>query len=240
MVNLIIATLVGNVLSVIGAGVILFIDEKRQENVMPWLLSFATGTMLCTAFAGMLPKAVYKGEASDVMLTVMGGILLFFLLEKTMIWRHCHKKDCKIHSAGGYIVTIGDSVHNFMDGIAMAAAFSNSVTLGIGTTIAIFAHELPQEVGDFAVLINSGFSKKKAIIWNVLSGFAAILGGILSWIALDLFKFIIPYALAFSASSLIYVSMSDLIPSMRNPEKTGLKHFIALLAGVIIMLCLIS
>jgi zinc and cadmium transporter len=127
-----------------------------------------------------------------------------------------------------------------MDGIAMAAAFSNSVTLGIGTTIAIFAHELPQEVGDFAVLINSGFSKKKAIIWNILSGFAALFGGILSWIALDLFKFIIPYALAFSASSLIYVSMSDLIPSMRNPETAGLKHFIMLLAGIIIMLYLIS
>lgn len=236
MTAVFIAILLGNVFSALCAAVLLLASEELQERLMPWLLSFATGTLLCTGFAGMLPKALSQARSQYVMLALLGGILLFFLLEKTLLWRHCHNKNCELHSAAGHIVIIGDSVHNFMDGIAIAAAFSLSTGLGIGTAVAVFAHELPQEVGDFAVLLNSGFSKTKAFVWNLLSGFAALLGGLLAWLAIDTMKAAIPYALAFSAASMIYVAMSDLIPSLRNPQTTGARHFLALLAGIALML----
>ena len=236
MTAVFIAILLGNVISALCAAVLLLASEELQERLMPWLLSFATGTLLCTGFGGMLPKALSQARPQYVMLALLGGILLFFLLEKTLLWRHCHNKNCELHSAAGHIVIIGDSVHNFMDGIAIAAAFSLSTSLGIGTAVAVFAHELPQEVGDFAVLLNSGFSKTKAFVWNLLSGFAALLGGLLAWLAIDTMKAAIPYALAFSAASMIYVAMSDLIPSLRNPQTTGARHFLALLAGIALML----
>jgi len=203
---------------------------------MPWLLSFATGTLLCTGFVGMLPKALNQVAPVYGMLTLLAGILVFFLLEKTLLWRHCHKKDCTLHSAAGSIIIIGDSVHNFMDGIAIAVAFSASAPLGIATAIAVFAHELPQEVGDFAILLSAGFSKKSAFFWNIVSGMAALLGGLAAWWAVDSFRVVVPYALAFAAASMIYVAMSDLIPSLRMPGKTGAAHFFALVAGIVVML----
>ncbi|MDD4005458.1 MAG: ZIP family metal transporter [Elusimicrobiaceae bacterium] len=239
MTAVFIAILLGNVISVLCAAVLLLAGEKLQERLMPWLLSFATGTLLCTGFAGMLPKALSQALPQHVMLALLGGILLFFLLEKTLLWRHCHNKNCTLHSAAGHIVILGDSVHNFMDGVAIAAAFSNSPSLGIGTAIAVFAHELPQEVGDFAVLLNSGFSKSRALMWNLLSGLAALLGGLLAWLVMDIMKAVIPYALAFSAASMIYVAMADLIPSLRNPQATGARHFLALLAAIALMLGII-
>ena len=123
-----------------------------------------------------------------------------------------------------------------MDGVTIAVAFVHSVPLGIGTALAIFAHELPQETGDFAILLSSGFSKKKAFFWNLVSGFAALAGGISAWCAFDTFSAFIPYALAFASSSLIYVAMSDLIPSLRNPQNTKLRHFAALLVGILVTL----
>ena len=239
MLPVFIAIILGNVISVLCAAILLLASEKLQERLMPWLLSFATGTLLCTGFAGMLPEALLQARPLYVMLTLLGGILLFLVLEKTLLWRHCHNKNCELHSAVGHIVILGDSVHNFMDGIAIAASFSHSYGLGIGTAIAVFAHELPQEVGDFAVLLNSGFSKPKAFMWNLLSGFAALLGGLLAWLAIDMLRWAIPYALAFSAASMIYVAMSDLIPSLRNPQKTGARHFLALLGGITVMLVFI-
>ena len=236
MIVVLVAILIGNVFSVLGASFLLLAGEKRQERLMPWLLSFATGTMLCTGLAGMLPKALGQSAPLPVMLTLMGGILMFFVMEKTLLWRHCHNKNCEMHSAAGHIVIAGDSVHNFMDGIAIAAAFAQSYPLGIAVAVAVFAHELPQEIGDFAILLDSGFSKIRALVWNLLSGLAALLGGLLAYAAFDSLQAIIPYALALSAASMIYVAMSDLIPSLRNPQATGARHFLALLLGIVLML----
>jgi len=239
MTTVFIAIILGNVISVLCAGILLLLSDKSQEKVMPWLINYATGVLLSTGFLGMLPKALTQLKPMSVMSALLLGILIFFLLEKTLLWRHCHKKDCELHSASGHMVILGDSVHNFIDGIAIGVAFSQSNVLGIGTAIAVFSHEVPQEVGDFAILLNSGFSKTRALVWNLISGFVALFGGILALLTTDTFKWAIPYALAFSASSMIYVAMSDLIPSLRNPQKNGARHFLALLLGIAIMLIFI-
>lgn len=239
MLEVFAAIFAGNVLSVLCAALLLLASEEKQARLMPWLLNFATGTLLCAGFAGMLPNALRQAPPESVMFSLLAGILFFFILERTLLWRHCHNRNCEIHSAAGHIIIIGDSVHNFMDGIAIAAAFSHSSALGIGTAVAVFAHELPQEVGDFAILLNSGFSKARAFFWNLVSGLSALVGGLLAYAAIGSLKAAVPYAMAFAASSLIYVAMADLIPSLRNPQKTGFRHFAALLAGIALMLVFI-
>ena len=208
------------------------------------LISFATGTLLTTALLGLIPEAIEKvgGEPHIVMPYVLGGILFFFFLEKFIIWRNCTDEDCDVHAAAGPIVLIGDALHNFIDGIVIAAGFLTNFTVGLAAAIAIIAHEIPQETGDFGILLHGGFSKKKAFIYNVLSSIVTIPAALISYFILGTISFIVPYALAISAASFLYIALSDLTPELH--QKWGLnqtlKQLILILAGVVIMILIFT
>lgn len=218
------------------AGLVLCLKKDSLHKVMPYLISFATGTLLTTGFVGILPEAAEGLPLQVVMGVLLGGIISFMLLEKTLVWRHCHNEDCDVHPATGYLVIAGDTLHNFFDGVAIAVSFGVSNSLGVMTTIAIFAHEIPQELGDLAVLMHGGFSKRRAFMWNLVSSCVALAGAVAGFLAIETVEGIGPFALTLSAASIIYVSMSDLIPSLSSRIKTGPRHFAVLLLGALLML----
>ena len=176
--------------------------------------------------------------------TVLLGILLFFTLEKVLIWRHCHHEHCEAHEPheqvghdhgrSGTMVIVGDTFHNFIDGIIIAAAFLADVHLGVVTALAIIAHEIPQEVGDFAVLLHSGYSKLRAFQLNLISSFATLVGGVLGYVALKDMQSLVPYLLALAASSLIYIAVADLIPGLhkRTRMRDTVQQVVLILLGV--------
>ncbi|MCW8826839.1 MAG: ZIP family metal transporter, partial [Gammaproteobacteria bacterium] len=173
---IIIFTLLGGVLSVVLASLFLVLPSQWRKNAMPHMVSFATGALLGTAFLALLPHALTDGgvDPHEIFIAVLSGLLLFFLMEKLVIWRHCHSTHCDTHTdyEGGHtgsMVLIGDGLHNFVDGVLIAAAFLTDEHLGIVTAVAVAAHEIPQEIGDFSVLLHSGFSRGKALLFNVLA-----------------------------------------------------------------------
>ena len=191
----------------------MFIKEKYQKALVPILIAFATGVLLTVALLGLIPEAVEEvGEPHLIMPFVLGGILFFFVMEKIIIWRNCRNKECEIHShASGPIILLGDSLHNLTDGIVIAAAFlTQSFSLGIVAGLTIVFHELAHETGDFGILLHSGYSKKKAFGLNLLSSTTTIPGAIISYFILDKVSSIIPYVMAISAASFIYIALSDL------------------------------
>ncbi len=229
------AVMAGNLLSV-GLAAVIFYGGLNSAKALPWLISFAAGTLLSAGFLGMLPKAMSALPPREAATVIFAAIVLMILLEKTLLWRHCHEENCEIHRAAGSLVLFGDGLHNFMDGVAIAAAFSAGPQLGLATTAAIFAHELPQELGDFAVLLDSGFTKRSAIFWNLVSGAAALGGGLAGWYAIGSVARAAPYAMAVSGASFIYIALSDLIPSLGGRHRVGPAHFLAFLGGAGIML----
>lgn len=242
---------VGGALSVLAASVYLLLPEKSRQQSLPHLVSFAIGALLGAAFLGLLPHAL-MGESvtdvHDVTLTVLIGLLSFFLLEKLVLWRHCHHGECEVHSpdehshdhnhgASGTLVLIGDGVHNFVDGVLIAAAFITDTHLGIVTALAVAAHEIPQEVGDFAILLHSGFSRAKALLFNILSSMTTVLGGLLAYYSLSSVLHIVPYVLAIAASSFIYVAVADLIPTLhkRVSARDSFQQVALISAGVLVI-----
>jgi zinc and cadmium transporter len=208
-------TLLGSIISVALAAWVLLLREKRLKLVMMALIPFAIGTLLGAAFFGMIPHALEEQSSGTILPTVLAGLILFFLIEKFALWRHCHEQPCDIHTRAGTLILIGDSLHNFVDGVAIAAAFAGSVPLGIATSVAVIAHEVPQEIGDFAILLESGFSKTRALWFNALSSLAALLGAVLTFFLLPLAESLTPYLLSISAASFIYIALADLIPGRR-------------------------
>ena len=220
-------TLFGGLLSVLAAGA--FALRARPTQV-PMLISYAIGTLLGAAFLEILPHALeLSGSAHTVMATVLLGLLLFFVLEKLMLWRHRHDEELDPHELEhahkehriALMVIVGDTFHNCVDGVIIAGAFLVSVELGIITAVAIITHEVPQEVGDFLVLLHSGFGRTKALIWNAVSGLSAVLGGLIAYFALSAVSDWLPEILAFAAASMIYVAVADLIPGLHR--RTALK-----------------
>ncbi len=159
LTTVLIAVFAGNVVSTLLASAVLCLKEDRLKTLMPYLISFATGTLLATGFVGILPEAAEELPLKLVMTVLLVGILSFMLLEKTLMWRHCHSENCEIHKASSYLIIVGDTLHNFFDGAAIAVSFAVSVPLGIATTVAVFAHEIPQETGDFAIMLAAGWSR---------------------------------------------------------------------------------
>jgi zinc and cadmium transporter len=214
-------------------------SEKTQKLIINVLISYAIGILLTASLFGLIPEAIESsgGEAHTIMPFVLGGILLFFFLEKIVIWRNCQDEVCEVHSAAGPIVLVGDAVHNFTDGIVIAAAFLTDFTLGIVVGISILIHEIPQETGDFGILLHSGYTKKKAFILNAISSSTTILSAIISYFILDFLSTIIPYLIAISASSFIYIALTDLTPELHQPVsiKYGIRQFLLILVGVITM-----
>lgn len=213
------ASLAGGILSVCAAAFALVL----RAAWIPALVSFAIGALLGAAFLEVIPEAFEQGEPHTVALSILGGILVFFLLEKLMLWRHSHDHDehshTHDHGRSGALIVVGDTIHNFLDGILIAAAFLQSTQLGIITAIAIVAHEIPQEVGDFVILLNSGYSKTKAFVLNMLSSCATLVGGVLGYYALQVIEGWTPVLLGIVGASMIYVAVADLIPGLhRRPE----------------------
>jgi zinc and cadmium transporter len=233
------------------------------------MVSFAIGALLGASFLALLPHAFETPgvDVHRVALTVLCGILVFFLLEKMVIWRHCHTHDCDVHggtnvagdrtsgatdvhggvpdvdrarhAATGNLILIGDGIHNMVDGVLIAAAFLTDIHLGIITSIAVIAHEIPQELGDFAILLHSGFSRSRALLYNALTGLTTIIGGVVAWFSLSLAEQLVPYVLAVAASSFIYIAVADLIPGLhKRPEFSATVQQIVLIAlgvGVIFL-----
>lgn len=211
------ASVAGGVLSAAAAAVALAV----RPSWVPTLVSFAIGALLGAAFLEVIPHAFELGRPHTAAAAILGGILGFFLLEKLLLWRHSHDEHEADHDHGrsGVMIMVGDTIHNFLDGVLIAAAFLQDVKLGIITAVAIVAHEIPQEVGDFLILLNSGYSRSRAFALNVLSSFGTLVGGVLGYYALQAFLHWQPVLLGIVAASMIYVAVADLIPGLhRRPE----------------------
>jgi zinc and cadmium transporter len=220
------ATVLGGVLSVVAAAAFAL---NAKINQVPVLISYAVGTLLGAVFLDILPHAFGMADSLEQMAaTILFGILLFFILEKLVLWRHCHQEECEAHDPhdaahdhgrSGMMIMIGDTFHNFVDGVLIAAAFLANTELGIVTSLAIIAHEVPQEIGDFLILLHSGYSKTRALLLNMLSSAAMVLGGVLAYYALQTMQQWIPTLLGLAAASMLYVSVADLIPGLhRRPQ----------------------
>jgi zinc and cadmium transporter len=245
---IIVFTALGGVLSVLAAGAFLLLPESMRTRMLSPMVSFAIGALLGAAFLAILPHAfeVPGVDAHSVTLTVLCGILIFFLLEKMVIWRHCHTEDCEAHvpdmdkvrnAATGNLILIGDGIHNMVDGVLIAAAFLTDVHLGVVTSIAVIAHEIPQELGDFAVLLHSGFSRGKALLYNMLTSLTTVIGGVVAFYSLSLANRIVPYVLAVAASSFIYIAVADLIPGLhkRTELSATLQQIVLIALGVAVI-----
>jgi zinc and cadmium transporter len=238
---IVIACLAGGALSVLAAAGTLALHSRW---ISP-LVSFAVGALLGAVFLELLPHALEHGSTQRVMMTVLIGLLVFFLLEKLVLWRHSHLEaeslsedaaagpgqdafaHAQPHSHGfdggrsGLMIVIGNSVHNFCDGIVIAATFIADFTLGTTTALAIVAHAIPQQVGDFAVLLHSGYTRRRAFAYNLATGAATLAGGLAGYAALASMQEVLPTVLALAAASLLYVAVADLIPSLHRHPSPG-------------------
>ena len=217
----------------VASSLLLFTDSVRTR-LIPWLVSYAVGALLAVALLALLPEALETLPASGVFGTLLVGILIFFLLEKLVLLRHCHTDECHVHAAAVPLVLLGDAFHNFIDGATVTAAVLTSVPLGISTAIAVAAHEIPQEVGDVAILLAAGYTRRRALLLNVLSGASGIAGALVAYATVGLIPEVRPYILALSSASLLYIAMSDLIPDLhRGPMDRGVRQVILIAAGVV-------
>jgi zinc and cadmium transporter len=223
----------------VASGVLLFTDSARVR-IVPWLVSYAVGALLGVSLLAILPEALESLPSTHVFATLLLGILLFFVLEKLVLWRHCHTDDCEVHDTSATMVLIGDAFHNFVDGAVIAAAVMTSVPLGISTAIAVAAHEIPQEVGDFAILLHAGYSRRRALLVNALSGAAGAGGALVALVAFDVVPRVLPYFLALAAASFLYVAMADLIPGLHRgrTDASSFRQIILVAAGIVTMLVL--
>jgi zinc and cadmium transporter len=227
------ACLVGGILSILVAAIFAF----RISAL--WLhrwVAFSAGVMLASTFFNILPE-VYElapNQLHELFGVLLLGILAFFFLEKLTIWRHSHGDESNLAAPVAWNVLIGDAFHNFVDGVLIAAAFLADPWLGLTTTIAVIAHEIPQELGDFVVLLHAGLSKRKAFVFNALSSMASVLGGVLGYLALEKLQIYIPYVLMLSAASFLYIALTDLFPLMHkvNHHESALVQAGFIMTGV--------
>jgi zinc and cadmium transporter len=227
-------SLVGGVGGLLVAAGLLLVRDSYRSRLVPWLVSYAVGALLGVSMLALLPETLEKLPAERVFTTLLLGILLFFVLEKLVLWRHCHVHDCEVHESTVFPVLVGDTFHNFVDGAVIAAAVMTSVPLGVTTAVAIAAHEIPQELGDFAILLHAGYSRGRALLLNVLSAFASAAGAGLAFVALDLLPRLVPYFLALAAASFLYVAMADLIPGLHRgrTDAGSMRQVLLIAAGV--------
>lgn len=227
-------TLIGSVVSLIG-GVLLLIKEKFALKISHYLSAFAAGALLGTAFFDLLP------EAPELLWTLI-GILAFFLLERFIHHHHSHSKDIEEKKSVIPLVVIGDLIHNFTDGVAIAATFLASFPLGVVTALAVAAHEIPQEIGDFGILLHKGLSRKKVLLINFYSSLTALAGAGLTYLYKDKIEGFLPVVLATTAGFFIYIALANLIPEIHNREnqKVAFWETVTLLLGVLVIYLAIS
>lgn len=241
LLAIVIASVIGGLLSVTTAAALAY---SARATWVPILVSYAIGALLGAAFLEILPHAFESGGSIAAMsTTLLIGILVFFVLEKLVLWRHCHTDHCEAHAPeehghdhgrSGLMITVGNTFHNFVDGVIIAAAFMTRFELGVVTALAIIAHEIPQEVGDFLILLHSGYTKRQAILINLLASLATLTGGVLAYFALDAMRGVMPYTLGIAAASMIYVAVADLIPGLhkRAELRATLQQVVLIALGV--------
>lgn len=217
----------------------LSLKERLLKRILLLLVALSAGALMGGAFFHLIPEAVIGcavAELDMLFAYVMAGFAIFFLLEKVLYWRHCHDPKCDVHTFG-YMNLIGDALHNFIDGLVIAAAFVSSTKVGIATTIAIAFHEIPQEIGDFGVLLHSGFKKQRAILMNFVTALAAIVGGFAGFLISSSVESFIPALLPIAAGGFIYIASSDLIPELRKVDdaKKSASTFLVFLFGIALM-----
>ena len=227
-------SVVGSLGGLLLASVLLLLRGSLRQSIVPGLISYAVGTLLGVALLKLLPEALAQPNSQLVLGTLLGGVLVFFMLEKLVIWRHCHTDDCDEHDSSAALILIGGAVHNFADGCIIGAAVLSSIPLGFSTALAVAAHQVPQEVGDFAVLLRSGYSRRRALTMNILAATTGILGAIVIYGAAGWVPRALPYILAFAAGNFMYVAMADLIPGLhRGTVDVGAaRQVILIVAGV--------
>jgi zinc and cadmium transporter len=263
--------LAGGLLSVLLAAVFAL---NARPSWIPTLISYAVGALLGAVFLELLPHIFEKTvDYQTTAMTILAGILVFFILEKLVLWRHCHEENCETHDPDGHahtgehgsgqeaasapthshththtaqrhaahehgrtglMITVGDTIHNFVDGVVIAAAFMADMRLGFVTALAILAHEIPQEIGDFVILLHSGYSKKQALILNLVASFATVVGALLAYFLLQSLESWVPVLLCIAASNMIYVAIADLIPGLhkRAALSATLQQVSLILAGI--------
>jgi len=229
------ATALVSVLSLVG--IFTFgIKTKIFDKILVLLVGFAAGSMIGGAFLHLLPEAIEQCECTDAFFYALGGFTVFFLLERYFYWRHCHDGVCDVHTFT-YMNLVGDGLHNFIDGLIIAASFMVSIKLGLITTLAVIFHEIPQEIGDFGILVYGGFSKAKALFFNFLCALAAILGATIGYALSSVTKGASVFLIAFTAGGFIYIAASDLIPELHKQKSTKRANaaFVAFILGISLM-----
>lgn len=226
----------GNVGGIFVAAPLLLFRERARAVALPNLVSYAIGTLLGVALLALLPEALAHVTGATIFGDLLAGILVFFALEKLVVWHHCHAPAaCEVHrSSAATLVLLGGAIHNFADGAVITAAVLSSLPLGVSTALAVAAHQIPQEVGDFAILLNAGYSRSRAFLFNVLSGCGSLAGGVTMYLAAESLPDILPRVLAFAAGSFLYVAMADLIPDLHRGELGGsaIRQVLLIGAGV--------
>jgi zinc and cadmium transporter len=222
-----------------GALIGIFSLAARKESlkkILLFLVGLSAGTLMGGAFIHLIPEALEELPAVFLFSLVLFSFIIFYFIEKILHWRHCHEEDCQVHTFG-YLNLIGDSIHNFIDGLIIAATFLIDIKLGLTTSIAIALHEIPQEIGDFGVLIYAGFKRAKALILNFLVALTVVVGGIVGYFLSFYLEELIIYLLPFAAGGFLYISTSDLIPEIRKERdvKKSLISFTFFLIGIAIM-----
>uniref|UniRef100_A0A7C3YSM7 ZIP family metal transporter n=1 Tax=candidate division WOR-3 bacterium TaxID=2052148 RepID=A0A7C3YSM7_UNCW3 len=227
------STIVVSLLSLIGIFFIL-LKEKTLNLLLSHLIAFAGGVLFGVAFLHLLPEAMENNEPFPIFLLFLIGFLTFYLLERFLLWHHCHKKECPTHPFT-YLNLYGDGLHNFIDGLIIAGGYLSSITSGIFLTIATIVHELPQEIGDFSLLLYGGFSKRKALFFNFLSALTAVLGAIFGFFLFSQFVSLLPYLLSYAAGNFTYIAASDIIPELHKEEnlKKSFLSFLFFLFGLL-------
>jgi zinc and cadmium transporter len=227
---ILVATAAGSLLSLLLAAVLAL---SARPSWVPVLVSYAIGALLGASLLEVLPEAVEMGgDIETVAKALLVGILLFFLLEKLVLWRHCHDEICEAHGSHGHghgydhgrsglMITVGDTFHNFVDGIIIAGAFLADFRLGVVTALAIIAHEIPQEIGDFLILLHSGYTRSRALLLNFLTGVATLVGALVGYYALSMLEGSTPVLLGLAGASMLYVALSDLIPGLHKRAEIG-------------------
>jgi zinc and cadmium transporter len=214
----------------------LAMKDRLLNKILLILISLSAGVLMGGAFLHLLPEAIEGSEGADILVFVLVGFILFFIMEKVLHWRHCHDGKCDIHTFH-YMNLIGDSVHNFIDGLIIAASFIVSIPLGITSTVAIAAHEIPQEIGDFGVLIYGGFEKKKAILLNFVVATTIIFGGVVGYFISKSIEQAVIFLLPFAGGGFIYIAATDLIPEIKKELniKKSIATIIVFIVGILIM-----
>ncbi|MBI2654108.1 ZIP family metal transporter [Candidatus Woesearchaeota archaeon] len=236
LLQIIIAVTIVSLVSLIG--IFLFLKQKILNKILFFLVSFAAGTFLGVAFLDLLPEALEGGFKESIPLFILLGILSFFVLEKFLYWHHHHvgQEHEEVH-AFTYLNIVGDAIHNFLDGVVIAISFLNSTALGIVATIAVIAHEIPQEIGDFAVMLYGGFSRAKALVYNFLTALTAVAGALLTYFYSNTVENSSTYIIAFTVGAFTYIASTDLIPEIQKEKNLSksLAQFALMVLGIFII-----